>query len=64
MKKRPKITIMWGRVIVSLLSFILLPVLLPVTILEGICENILIAWGQIRRWIITKLDIKRIKRHE
>lgn len=64
MKRRPKITIMWGRVIASLLSFILLPILLPVIILESICVNIMIAWGQFRHWIITKLDIKRNNRHE
>lgn len=64
MKRRPKITIMWGRVIASLLSYILLPILLPVTIIASICENILIAWGQFRHWIITKLDIKRTNRHE
>lgn len=64
MKRRPKITIMWGRVIASLLSFILLPILLPVTIIESICTNILLAWGQFRHWIITKLDIKRTNRYE
>lgn len=55
---------MWGRIIASLLSFILSPILLPVTLLETICTNILIAWGQFRHWIITKLDIKRTNRHE
>ncbi len=55
---------MWGRVIASLLSFILLPILLPIMILESICVNIMIAWGQFRHWIITKLDIKRNNRHE
>lgn len=55
---------MWGRVIVNLLSIVLIPILLPATILESICVNILIAWGQIRHAIIIKLDINRNKRHE
>lgn len=55
---------MWGRVISFLLSIILAPILLPVTIVASICENILIAWGQTRHWIIAKLDMKRRKGHE
>lgn len=59
MRSRPKMKIMWGRVIVMLLTILFSPILMALSIVDSTCEILYKWWTKLCHWIIAKLDTKK-----
>lgn len=56
MNSRKRVVIRRGKILATILSVVISPVLLILTLIGALCDYLLFWWSRFRHWICIKLD--------